>query len=274
MRPEEYPPQEPFSELGGKFHSEATRLGRGIVGKEFSCGADPYQSVAVFEAARPNGIVLLFFHGGAWTNGYKEWMSFMAPPLNAAGITFVSGGYRLAPLHLFPAGLDDAMAALGWTHRNIAGHGGDPRRIFVGGHSAGGHYTSLMAVRRDWQARHDLPADVIKGCLPVSGVYYFTAGSGLAMRPRFLGSERSGVEFAASPMHNIQSTPPFLMAHGDRDFPHLMRQAEEMEQALTKAGGSVKRMVLEGCDHLSASYACGEANGLWAPEAIRFMQAN
>jgi dipeptidyl aminopeptidase/acylaminoacyl peptidase len=94
------------------------------------------------------------------------------------------------------------------------------------------------------------------------------------MRPRFLGPEGNGAEHVASPIHHIQATPPFFMAHGDRDFPHLVRQAEQMEQALTKAGGSVKRIVLEGCDHLSASYVCGDADGPWAPEAIRFMQAN
>lgn len=274
MRPEDYPPQEPLSEIGVKYHAETLRRGAGIAGAEFSYGADPYQSLAVYRAARPTGTVLLFFHGGGWTSGYKEWMAFMAPPLNDGGVTFVSAGYRLAPKHIFPTAFDDACAAVAWTWRHIAQHDGDQKRIFVGGHSAGGHYSALMAVRRDWQVRQGLPRDVIRGCLPVSGVYNFMEGSGLSMRPRFLGTEGSGHEQAASPLHIIQDAPPpFLIAHGSKDFPHLMRQAEEMEQALRRHGGKATRLVLEDRDHLSASYACGDADGLWRRRALEFMQS-
>lgn len=273
MRPEDYPPQETFTEIGARYHAEVSRRGAGIEGVEFRYGDDPYQSLMVFRTQPAPAPVLLFFHGGGWTNGYKEWMAFMAPAMTAAGIVFVSAGYRLAPRSVFPAGLMDAAAAIAWVHRHIAEHGGDPRRLFVGGHSAGGHYTALLAVRRDWQAASGLPRDVISGCLPVSGVYTFTEGSGLSARPRFLGPEGSRSERPASPLHNIQDNPPpFLMAHGSKDFPHLMRQAEDMERALATAGGKVTRIVLEGCDHLSASYVCGDAQGPWVPAASKFMQ--
>ena len=273
MRPEQYPPQEPFSELGARYHAEVIRRGAGVDGTEFRYGDDPYQSLTVFRPQKATGPVLLFFHGGGWTNGYKEWMSFMAPAMSAAGIVFVSAGYRLAPKAVFPTGLMDAAAAVAWVYRAVSSHGGDPERLFVGGHSAGGHYTALLAVRRDWQTAIRLPRDVIRGCLPVSGVYDFTEGSGLSARPRFLGPAGNGSERPASPLHNIQDKPPpFLIAHGSKDFPHLMRQAEEMERALAEAGGNVTRVVLEGCDHLSASYACGDAQGAWAQAAVTFMQ--
>jgi acetyl esterase/lipase len=273
MRPEDYPPQEPFSEIGARYHAEVGRRGFGVSGAEFRYGDDPYQSLVVFRPQRPRGPVLLFFHGGGWINGYKEWMAFMAPAVTAAGIVFVSAGYRLAPKAVFPAGFEDAAAAVARVYRTISEHGGDPDRLFVGGHSAGGHYAALLAVRRDWQVAIQLPRDVIRGCLPVCGVYDFTEGSGLSVRPRFLGPEGSGSERPASPRYNIQDEPPpFLIAHGDKDFPHLVRQAEEMEQALADAGGKVTRIVLDGCDHLSASYACGDAQGTWAPAAAKFMQ--
>ena len=73
-------------------------------------------------------------HGGGWTNGYKEWMAFMAPAFTAAGVTFATVGYRLAPKNLFPAGVDDAIAALAWLHDNAAAFDCDPARIFLGGH--------------------------------------------------------------------------------------------------------------------------------------------
>ena len=156
------------------------RLGAGLEGIERRYGADPYQSVAVFRAPAPNGTLLAFMHGGGWTNGYKEWMAFMAPAFTAAGVSFATIGYRLAPAHVFPAGTDDVIAALALLHQNAAEFGYDPARIFLGGHSAGGHYAALLAVRRDWQAKAGLPQDVIRGCLPISGVYDF----GAAIRPQ------------------------------------------------------------------------------------------
>jgi acetyl esterase/lipase len=268
----DYPPQEPFSPIGEVYHARAQALGAGIGGESFAYGPSPYQEVALFPAARPDGRVLVFLHGGGWTNGYKEWMAFMAPPLNDAGITFVSAGYRLAPANLWPDGRDDAAAALAWTYRNIAGHGGDPGRIFVGGHSAGGHYAAWLAVRDDWQATAGVPADIVRGCLPVSGVYDFTPGNGMPARPRFLGDDPAA-ETAASPLHTVAGVPPpFLIVWGDDDFPQLMTQARAMVAALEARGGAVTALEMAGCDHAGASFVCRDPTGPWLPAALAFMR--
>lgn len=268
-----YPPQEPFSEIGAKYHVRVQELSAGISGEVFAYGDDPYQEVAVFPAADPNGSVVAFMHGGGWTNGYKEWMAFMAPALTAAGITFVSMGYRLAPAVTWPAGVVDAAAGIAWIYNNIAAHGGDPKRIFVGGHSAGGHHASWLAVRSDWQDAVGVPGDVIRGALPVSGVYDFTEGNGMPVKPRFLGAAADN-DLDASPIHTITNTPPFLMAWGDRDFPHLIVQAETMAQALRDAGGQVTEICLSDCDHLDASYACGDAEGVWCQSLVEWLSDN
>ena len=90
--------------VGGRqgYSAECWRRSAGVAIEEFAFGADPYQRVAVVRAPRPDGRVLLFWHGGGWTSGYKEWMLFMAPAFTDAGVTFVSAGYRLAPQHVFP----------------------------------------------------------------------------------------------------------------------------------------------------------------------------
>ena len=273
MRPEDYPPQESFSPLGQRYHEAVTARGAGVSGSAFGFGDDPYQSLLVYPAERPSGDVLAFVHGGGWTNGYKDWMAFMAPGLTAKGVTFVSIGYRLAPQHLFPAGLEDVAAGLAWVHREIAGHGGDPGRLFVGGHSAGGHYTSLLALRDDWQAARGLPPALLRGCLPVSGVFDFGPESGMSMRPRFLGAE--GNEGPASPIRHIGvAPPPFFIAYGEKDFPHLVVQAGVMAEALVAAGGEVETMMLPGCDHLEASYASGDPDGAWVTRAVAWMRAH
>lgn len=268
-----YPPQEPFSDIGEKYNVEVQKLSAGIDGEAFAYGDDPYQEVAVFPAANPNGTVLAFMHGGGWVNGYKEWAAFMAPALNGAGITFVSIGYRLAPKLVWPTGVKDAGAALKWIHDNIAAHGGDPARLFISGHSAGGHYAAWLAVRGDWQDEAGVPADVIRGALPVSGVYDFTPDNGMAMRPRFLDGEGAD-DRDASPLHTIAKAPPFLLSWGANDFPHMIPQAEQMADALRATGGDVATLALAGCDHLGASYECGKADGQWLPVARDWMASH
>jgi arylformamidase len=268
---DQYPAQEPLSEVGQRYGDECWRRSGDLAGaEEHGYGDDPYQRLLVYRAQKADGRVLIFWHGGGWTSGYKEWMGFMGPVFAERGVTFVSPGYRLAPQHVFPAALQDCIEALRWTHANASRFGGSADRIYLGGHSAGGHYAALLAVRRDWQATAGLPIDVVRGCLPLSGVFDFTEGSGLSARPRFLGP--SGNEREASPIHNLQPPlPKILVAHGSEDFPHLVRQAEAFCRALRAAGGEVEHVVMNGRNHFTASYAGGEADGPWVGAADRFM---
>ena len=270
---EDYPPQEPFTAIGAKYHTEVLRRGEAVRAIEVAYGRDPYQRLAVVSADQPNGDVLVAFHGGGWTNGYKEWMLFMAPALTARGVTFVSAGYRLAPTHIFPEGYHDALDAIAAAHDSVGQWGGDPNRIFLGGHSAGGHLAALAAVSRDWQASRNLSERVIRGALPISGTYRFGDTSGLSMRPRFLGPPENGAEPAASPIQHVHpGAPPFLIAYGEKDFPHLREQAEEFAAALRAAGVAVATSVLAGCDHLGASYASGDPDGDWLDAAVNWMR--
>ena len=264
MRPEDYPAQEPFSPPARLYHDEVMRRAPEMAGEEMSFGADPYQGATIWRAHKPNGATLAFIHGGGWTNGYKEWMAFMAPAFVETGITFASVGYRLAPQHVFPAGFEDSCDGVALVKKNARAFCGDPARVFVGGHSAGGHYAALMAL-----TRRDLG---LRGCLPISGVFDFGPQSELKVRPRFLGPADSGSEQPASPIANIRGKPgPFLIAHGSKDFPHLMTQSVRMGAALRSAGGEVERLVLEGRDHFTASYAGGESMGPWVPRAVEWI---
>ena len=275
MKIEDYPSQEPLSALGAKYHERVLAAGQGIESEDFSYGADAYQALAVFRAAQPSGDVLVFFHGGGWTNGYKEWMAFMAPALTAQGVTFVSAGYRLAPEHVFPVAFEDCADAVAWVARQIGEHGGNAQRIFVGGHSAGGHYAALLAVTSAWRAQRALRGNVLRGCLPVSGVYRFGSDSGMTVRPRFLGPAQDGkAELAASPIEQLEPSAclPFFITHGGRDFPHLIRQAQQMAQALRDAGATVATEILDDCDHFEASLACGDTGKPWAQRAVSWMR--
>lgn len=273
MKFEDYPPQEPLSDFARPYHEVCMSRAEDVDFTEFNYGEDPYQSVLVCKPEEPTGDVLAFIHGGGWTNGCKEWMAFMAPAVLEFGITFASIGYRLAPGVLWPDGYRDAQDGIAAVYKRVEEFGGKRERFFIGGHSAGGHYSSLMAVTDDWQEARGMPKNAIKGCLPVSGVYDFRDGNGMSTRPRFLGPEGGDAEEKASPIANIQQTPPFLMAWGADDFPHLITQAKAMNKALKAAGGKVTTVELEGCDHLDANLEAGDAEGEWTPPAAKWMAA-
>jgi arylformamidase len=275
VRIEDYPPQEPQSENGLLYMREMLKRDAGIEGVEVSHGPDVYQRLLLFPSKQANGTVLAFMCGGGWTNGYKELLAFMAPHFNQAGITFAALGYRLAPKHIFPEGWQDAASGVAWLHRHVAEYGGDPQRIFVGGHSAGGHYAALLACRRDWQAPLGLPGNVIRGCLCLSAVYDFTPGNGMQIRPRFLGPEPLGNDVHASPLFQLgELPPPLLLANGTDDFPHLMTQAKKIERVLAVRGADVRRIELAGRNHFSVAYQSMDADSEWLPQALAWMSAH
>ncbi len=247
------------------------RLARDARSFEASYGDDPAQRIDIYPSPAPNGTVLAFIHGGGWDSGYKERFAFMAQAVTRTGVTFASIGYRLAPAHRFPGGFDDCARAVAWIHRHAEDYGGRPTRVFVGGHSAGAHYASLLAVRRDWQAALGVSTDVIRGCLPISGSYDLTEFGGLAERPVVLEPEADAR--AASPIHSIHGMPPpFFLAHGSRDRRHVIDQSERMQTALGGAGGEAIRAILPARDHCTSRDAAGDIGGPWVTPALGWME--
>ncbi|MFC5624728.1 alpha/beta hydrolase [Algoriphagus winogradskyi] len=93
--------------------------------------------------------VLLFFYGGSWKSGKKEMYNFLGNRLARRDVIVVIADYPLSPDYQVPAMQASALAAVNWTKDNIESFGGDSDRIFVSGHSAGGHLASLIAVKED-----------------------------------------------------------------------------------------------------------------------------
>jgi acetyl esterase/lipase len=211
--------------------------------------------------------VLLFVHGGGWSNGYKEWMGFMAPCFTDLPAIFVSVGYRLLPSVRFPAPLDDTIAALAWVHANIARHGGSPDRLFIGGHSAGAHLSALATLRPERLAAAGLGADVVKACFPVSGTYNFEIGE-LEARDKFLLTRPEDAP-EASPLRFVAGNrTPFYIVWGDNDLEQVMRTSPRMVEALQQAGSRVEHAVFAGQDHFQPSLDGGRRESAWV-ETVR-----
>jgi arylformamidase len=228
-------------------------------------GDDYWQRVDLYLPAQ-EGLrdlpVLLFLHGGGWSNGYKEWMGFMAPCFTDLPAIFVSVSYRMLPEVRCPVMLDDTIAALAWVHANIARHGGSPDRLCIGGHSAGGHLAALATLRRDKLAAAGLPEGVVKACFPVSAVFKFEVGE-LEQREKFL-LDRPEDAPDASPINFVAGNRvPFYIIWGDNDLEYIMRTSPVMVDALKKAGSRVEHEVFAGYDHFQPSFDGGRRDSVW-----------
>ena len=143
---------------------------------DVSYGLGVNETLDIFPAPVPDAPVLVFIHGGYWRAMDKKDHSFIAPAFNDRGICVVQPNYALCPGTLerpvtVPGILLQMVRALEWTWRHIADHGGDPTRITVAGHSAGGHMAAAL-LACDWKAAApDLPAHLVRNALSISGLY-------------------------------------------------------------------------------------------------------
>lgn len=211
--------------------------------------------------------VLLFLHGGAWTNGYKEWVGFNAPPVVAFPAIFVAVSHRLAPENKFPAPLLDCIDALRWIWRNIRELGGDPRRIFAAGHSAGAHLMTLTTLRRDLYPS-DVPDSAIQACFPISGQM------NLEFRDPKPDSDEARIlevlfnnpaeAIQASPLHWVgDNTTPIYLACGEFDWPRIVKSNRQLVKALRSAGSETTLKIFRGRDHFDMHLDLAEPNHRW-----------
>jgi len=122
-----------------------------------------------------NAPVLLFIHGGAWQRGDKLLYAYLGRAFASRGFTTVIINYRLTPEVRHPGHVQDVARAFAWTYRNITAHGGNPAGIFVMGHSAGGHLAALLALDEQYLEAEGLTTSLIRGAMPISGVYNLNA---------------------------------------------------------------------------------------------------
>lgn len=134
-------------------------------------GDGPNEVLDVFAPPRSGAPVLVFIHGGYWRAFDKRDHSFLAPALVAGGAMVVVPNYALCPTVSISTIALQMTRALAWTWRHAADFGGDARRIVVAGHSAGGHLAAMMLACRWREVGADLPPDLVKAALAISGLF-------------------------------------------------------------------------------------------------------
>ncbi len=129
------------------------------------------ETVDVFPVAQPGAPVLLYVHGGYWRALDKSDFSFVAPAFNSKGAMVVVPNYALCPAVTVEQIVLQVAQAVVWTWRNAARLGGDPSRIALVGHSAGGHLATMLLSCRWKELADDLPPQPVAGALSISGLY-------------------------------------------------------------------------------------------------------
>ncbi|MDO7884523.1 alpha/beta hydrolase [Hymenobacter cheonanensis] len=218
---------------------------------------DIYQPTAKAATPRP---VVLFIHGGSWDSGSKDDLLYKAIGRRLAknGFVGVVISYRLAPQVLVPQQADDCARALAWTVAHIAEYGGDPERLVLMGHSAGGGLAALLATGSDTLlARHGLPARAVHGVL-------LDDPAGLDMldyltKMEYPNDAQYLVPFSkdpavwrqASALYHVRAgAPPMSLYIGGDTYPSIKNSSEKYRQRLTQLGEAPRYTILPGKKHV------------------------
>jgi acetyl esterase/lipase len=187
--------------------------------------------------------VLMFVHGGSWKSGDKSLYTALGNRFAKLGIGVAIPSYRLMPKHPHPAQIEDTAAAFAWVYKNIAQYGGNPQRIYIAGHSAGGHLVALLALDGAYLGKYDIPLSAIRGVAAISGVYDVSKIDAFAAA--------DGEENPSPIAHVHPKAPPFLVAYCQWDYLALPMQARDFAASLKKSFDPVELMYVPGQGHIS-----------------------
>ncbi|MFO1353050.1 MAG: alpha/beta hydrolase [Gammaproteobacteria bacterium] len=213
-------------------------------------GPSAAERLDIFPAGDSGAPVQVFIHGGYWKALSKDDFSFVANAFARCGGATVVIEYALIPSVDMDELVRQCRAALAWVWRNAASFGGDPGRIFVSGHSAGGHLTAMM-VATDWRAfSAGLPADLVKGACGISGLYDLEP-----IRLCYLNDDLKLNKAMAG-----RNSPVLLARHaqgslllpvGALEGPEYLRQSHDLATAWQNRGAAPVVWEMQGEQHFS-----------------------
>ncbi len=250
-------------------NSEETRRVLGQPYRE-AYGPSEAEKLDVYLSDRAGAPVNIFVHGGGWRVG-------QAADYALLGEIFVRNGAHVVIPDFAPIGdhdgdlrpmVEQVKRAVGWVYRNAARFRGDPDRVYLSAHSSGAHLGGCL-VTTDWAAE-DLPADILKGALLVSGMY--------DLKPVRLSKRSEYVRFtdeieqALSPIRHLDRlATPLIVAYGTYETPEFQRQSRDFAAAVEAAGKPVSLIVAEGYNHFEILETLPSPYGLLGRAALEQM---
>ena len=217
---------------------------------DISYGRDVRQKLDVYvPKTTPAGgaPVMVFVHGGSWASGSKNNYRFVGESLAARGYVAMLPNYRLYPQVRFPLFVEDAAQAVAWARTHAAEYGGDPRRLFIMGHSAGAHVVLLLALDEHYLKAARMSSSDLRGVIGLSGPYdFYPFGSGFQHAVFAFGGDPA----LTQPIHFVRpAAPPILLLYGAADKVVAPRNSEALADALRSAGSPVTIKVYPNVSH-------------------------
>ena len=220
-------------------------------------GPSADEKVDIFPARNPGAPFVVYYHGGAWTRWHKDNNSYQAPVYTTAGVTYVPVNFALVPKVTLDELVRQCRAAVAWAWKNARSFGADPDKLYVAGHSSGGHIVGLLAIT-DW-TEWGLPADAIKGACSVSGMYDLEPVK-LSSRNQYLHLDE-GMTARNSAMRQIPSRiPPMIVAYGGGEQIEFRRHSQDWCTELRRRNLPVTELDLPGLHHFQMAEQFGDAD--------------
>jgi acetyl esterase/lipase len=214
--------------------------------------------------------VVVFAHGGGWDSGDKALHGYLGNFLAKHGIGAALVNYRLAAPHVRnPAQAQDLARAFAWTRKHIREYGGDPKCLFLAGHSAGAQLASLLATNDSYLAAEGVGLNKIRGVISISGIYkirWTIALYGMGLPFRDIDKT------AVSPYWNVKpDCPPFLILHAQKEIWTLTRQARQFHSKLLEHQCRSRLVVAKGEDHYTIIQNAALPSAAHGKEMVRFV---
>ena len=223
-------------------------------------GKDPAKhKLDLFLPPNPeNAPVFFFVHGGAWVQGDKNFFGIYSAIGRLAaqnGMIGVVISYRLTPKVKHPSHAEDVARAISWTTKNIKKYGGDPERIILCGHSAGGHLVSLVSCDPTYLKTENVNPSSIKGVISISGVYEIPK----IILGNVFGNDPENKVKASPITHVRKDLPPFLILCADKELPLCTStDCKKFQKALEENGNPVKFEEISPSNHMKIIFDAGK----------------
>lgn len=235
-------------------------------------GPTEIERLDIYKTTRPNAPIHVFIHGGAWRGGLARDYAYPAEMFVAAGAHYVvpdfawvqNVGGSLMPI------ADQLRRAVAWVYTHAARFGADASRLYLSGHSSGGHMAGVVLVT-DWQKDFGLPADIVKGGLLISGMYDLKAPR-LSARANYVKFDDAMEHALSSQRHLDKLGTPVIVAYGTQESPEFQRQSRDFAAAVKAAGKPVQLIVGEGYNHFELPETLGNPYGLMGRAALDQMK--
>lgn len=239
--------------------------------KVFAYGDSPIERLLVYRSKNSSAPIQVHVHGGSWRFGSAEAsVATVEPIIHAGGHSVLLDFARVDDDGV---SLTDVVrqvrSAVAWVYRNAATFGGDRDRIFVSGHSSGGHLAGVL-LTTDWSQTHNLPANIIKGGLCSSGMFDLEPVR-LSWRNSYLQLTDDEEDLLSPQRHVGNLNAPVIIAYGTEETPEFQRQSIDFAAVVEAAGKPVTLIVAEGHNHFEIAETYANPFGLLGSAVLQQM---